>query len=136
MAVSLAAVLALACPNAKAAKVDESSTMEINGPSAVLRQVDQWGKPLVVLVCNDCAGIAALFTQEAAKHPELVFRTGTPTDWGIPTELLPFVVVVTPKCGITRRMVNYSPTTIEAVDFFIKHFSDGEAFQTVTRTCQ
>jgi hypothetical protein len=137
---ALAAMLGVFGLDANAAQVEEHSTWTSVAPANVQDAVDKSGKPQVVIVvdqndCTACGTMLQQFIYAAGDYPGLKFSTGTPTEWGIPKELLPFVLVVTPHCGVTRRVPNYTPTSPEAIAYLVEHINDGAAMQPITRTC-
>lgn len=125
---------------ANAAQVEESSTWASNEAPAIQAEVDRSGKQTIVFVidqndCSTCGRMLQELIYAQGRHPNVEFRTGTPEDFGIPKALLPYALVVTPKCGITRRMPNYIPSNAEAIDFMVKNVNNGAALQPVSRTC-
>lgn len=129
---------------ANAAQVEEHSTWVSNEAPAIKAltdDVDRSGKQSVVFVIdqNDCPACGRLLQEliyAQGRHRDVEFRTGTPAEFGIPKTLLPYVLVATPQCGITRIMPNYAPSNAEAIDFMMKHINDGAALQPTTRTCK
>ena len=126
---------------ANAAQVDEQSTWVSNEAPSIQAEVDRSGKQTIIFVIdqNDCPTCGRLLQEliyAQGRHQNVEFRTDTPEELGIPKALLPYVLVITPKCGITRRMPNYSPSNAEAIDFLVKHINNGAALQPVTRTCK
>ncbi len=100
------------------------------------------GKTTVVFVIdqNQCSTSCGYMIQQLiyaqSDYPNVKIQTGTPEEWGIPKELLPFALVAVPQCGIVKRLPNYTPATAEAIAYLMKHLDDGAAMQPVTRTCK
>ena len=142
--VSLAAacMLGLSGMHANAAQVEEHSTWQSDVPSAFQDAVNKSGKTTVVFVIDqtDCSTPCGRMIQQliyaTGDYPNVKIETGTPEQWGIAKELLPFALVVVPQCGIVKRLPNYTPTTPEAIAYLMKHLTDGAAMQPLTRTCK
>lgn len=136
-----ACMLGLFSVQANAAQVEEVSSFETSAPAAVQDKVNQSGKQTIVIItdqndCPQCGRMLQQFIYAQADYPNIGFMGGTPEEWGIAKELLPFIVVVTPNCGVTKRMPNYIPATDKAIAYLVEHINDGAAAQPVTRTCK
>lgn len=126
---------------ANAVQVEEHSTWVAMSNPTVQAEVDKSGKTTVVFVidqnnCNACGSMLQQLIYAEADYPNISIRTGTPEEWGIPAELLPFALVLAPKCGVTKRLPNYAPQSAEAIAYLMAHINDGGAMQPVTRTCK
>ncbi len=126
---------------ANAAQVEEHSSWNASAPAAVQDAVDKSGKQTVVIItdqddCPQCGQMMQQFIYAQGDYPKIKFISGTPEEWNVPKELLPYIAVVTPNCGVTKRMPNYIPATKEAIAYLVQHINDGAAEQPVTRTCK
>lgn len=141
-AVAAGLFICLAGFSASAATVEEQSSYDSFPPQAVTDAVDKSGKQTVYIILDQnkcsttCGQMLQQFIYAQGDYPNIAFKSGTPEEWGIPKELLPFILVVTPKCGVTRRMANYTPATPEAIAYLVSHLNDNAAMAPVTRTCQ
>lgn len=141
IALASACLLGLFSAPAPAAQVEEHSSYDSFAPQAFQDAVNKSGKTTVVIVvdqmdCPNCGQMLQQFIYAQSDYPNVVFKTGTSAEWGIPKELLPFILVVTPNCGVTKRMPNYTPANETAIKYLVDHIADGAATQPVTRTCQ
>lgn len=141
--VLLAAVcmLSLLSMQASAAQIDEQSSWDATAPAAVQATVDKSGKQTVVIItdqndCPQCGRMMQQFIYAQGDYPKIGFIGGTPEEWNVPKELLPYIIVVTPNCGVTKRMPNYIPANEKAIAYLVEHINDGAAAQPVTRTCK
>jgi hypothetical protein len=135
-----ACMLALFSMQANAAQVEEHSSWDASAPAAVQAEVDKSGKQTVVIItdqndCPQCGRMMQQFIYAQGDYPNIKFIGGTPEEWSIAKELLPFIAVVTPNCGVTKRMPNYIPGNEKAIAYLVEHINDGAAAQPVTRTC-
>lgn len=142
IAILLAAcMLGFSSMHAGATQVEENSKWESEAPQEFQKSVVKDGKTTVVFVLaqNDCSSCGRMIQQliyAQADYPNVKITTGTPNDWGIPKELLPFALVLTPQCGIIKRLPNYTPTTPEAIKYLMENLESGGSMQEVTRTCK
>jgi hypothetical protein len=136
-----ACMLGLFSVQANAAQVEEHSSWDASAPAAVQDTVNKSGKQTVVIItdqndCPQCGRMMQQFIYAQGDYPNIGFIGGTPEQWNVPKELLPYIAVVTPNCGVTKRMPNYTPATPEAIAYLVKHINDGAAAQPVTRVCK
>ncbi|MCC7532073.1 MAG: hypothetical protein IT342_26455 [Candidatus Melainabacteria bacterium] len=136
-----ACMLGLFAVQANAAQVEEHSSWDASAPAAVQDRVNKSGKQTIVIVtdqndCPQCGRMMQQFIYAQGDYPNIGFIGGTPEEWNVPKELLPYIVVVTPNCGVTKRMPNYIPANEKAIAYLVQHINDGAAEQPVTRTCK
>ncbi len=141
IAVAVACMLSLFSMQALAAQVEEHSSWDASAPAAVQDKVNKSGMQTVVIIsdqdnCPQCGRLMQELIYAQGDYPHIGFIGGTPEEWNVPKELLPYIVVVTPNCGVTKRMANYIPANEKAIAYLVKHINDGAAEQPITRTCK
>lgn len=141
-AIALASALVFST-SAFAGVVEERSSWdaEMPNPNAPATKHIASDKPtLIFLIPSDCSTACGRMVQQLiyaeVDHPEVKLATGDAKDWEIPAALLPFVIVIEPKCGIVKRLPNFVAQSKEAIDYVINHATDGGAMQPVTRICK
>jgi hypothetical protein len=134
-------MLGLSTMHAGATQIEEFSKWESEAPPEFQKSVVKEGKTTVVFVldqngCSSCGRMIQQLLYAQADYPNVNIATATAGDWGIPKELLPFALVLTPQCGIIKRLPNYMPSTPEAFKYLMENLESGGSMQKVTRTCK